>query len=47
MYQNIEEILEDLDKMLEYIEDININDDYHIVLELGYQFREELQANVE
>ena len=45
MYESIEEALENLDRILEYLENINFEDEYHIALEFGYQFKEELLAN--
>ncbi len=45
MYESIEEALEDLEKILEYVEDINFHEEYHVALEFGHQFREELRTN--
>lgn len=45
MYNSIDEALEELNKVLEYLEDVNYDDTYHLTLELGYQFRDELQTN--
>jgi hypothetical protein len=44
MYETIEEALEELDKILEYVEDINFNEEFHVALEFGHQFKEELQT---
>jgi len=45
MYESIEEALEELEKILEYVEDINFNEEYHVALEYGHQFREELRID--
>lgn len=45
MYESIEEALENLDQILEYLEDINFEEQYHVALEFGHQFKEELLAN--
>ncbi len=45
MYDSIEEALEDLERILEYVEDINFAEEYHVALEFGHQFREELRTN--
>ena len=45
MYNNIEEVLEDLDRILECVDTLNVDDSYHVALEFGYQFREELNAS--
>ena len=42
MYESIEEALETLENIIEYVETVNFNDDYHVALEFGYQFRDEL-----
>ena len=45
MYENVDEMLEELDRVLECLEKLNVDDTYHLALEFGYQFREELHAN--
>ena len=45
MYESIEEALENLDKLLEYIEDINLDDRFYHAIELGHEFREELRTS--
>jgi hypothetical protein len=45
MYESINEALEELDKILEYVESVNYDDTYHLALELGLQFHEELQTS--
>lgn len=45
MYESIEEVLEELEKMLEYIEDVNFDDIYHLALEHGAEFRDELRTS--
>jgi len=45
MYESIEEVLEELEKMLEYIEDVNFDDTYHLALEHGAEFRDELRTS--
>ena len=45
MYESIEEALEELDKILNYIEDVNIDETFHLAVELGYEFREELNTS--
>jgi hypothetical protein len=47
MIENINEALEQLDLILEYLEETNHDDRFHIVLELGHQLRDELVANAE
>ena len=45
MYDSIEEALEELERILEYVEDINFEEQYHVALEFGHQFREELRID--
>jgi len=45
MYETIEEALEELNKILEYVDNVNYNDSYHVALEFGHQFEEELQTS--
>ena len=45
MYENIEEALEELSRILDYVEDINFEEQFHVALEFGHQFKEELLAN--
>ena len=45
MYDSIEEALEELNRILEYVEDINFEEQYHVALEFGHQFKEELTAS--
>lgn len=45
MYDSIDEALEELSKILEYIENVDYDDTYHLALEFGHQFLDELQAN--
>ncbi len=47
MYDDIDELIERLDEMLELVEDKNYDDCFHLALEFGHQFREELRANKE
>jgi hypothetical protein len=42
MYESIEEALEDLERILEYIESVNFEEQYHVALEFGHEFKEEL-----
>ena len=45
MYESIDEVLAELDKILEYVDGVNYDDVYHLALELGHQFQEELQTS--
>jgi len=45
MYESIEEALEALEKILEYVDDVNFDDIYHLALEHGYEFRDELSTS--
>lgn len=45
MYENVNEAIEELLKILDYIESVNHDDTYHLALELGHQFQEELQTS--
>lgn len=45
MYDSIEEALEELERILEYVEDINFGEQYHVALEFGHQFKEELRID--
>ncbi len=45
MYESIEEALEELEKILEYIEDVNFDDSFHLALEYGAEFRDELRTS--
>lgn len=47
MYDDIDEIIEKLEEMLETVEALNYEDQFHLALEFGSQFREELRANKE
>jgi hypothetical protein len=42
MYESIEEAVEDLERILEYIEGVNFEEQFHVALEFGHQFKEEL-----
>jgi len=45
MYDSIDEALEELSKILEYVETIDYDDTYHLALEFGHEFKDELQTN--
>ena len=45
MFESIEEALEELEKLLEYVEDVNFNDRFYHAIELGHEFREELRTS--
>lgn len=44
MYESIEEALEDLERILEYIEGVNFEEQYHVAIEFGHHFKDELVA---
>lgn len=47
MHENIDEVLAELDKILEYLEEANYDDRFHVALEVGHQFRDELASSME
>lgn len=44
---NICELVEQLEELLSIIEEFNGDDALHIALDIGYQFRDELNAHCE
>lgn len=45
--ESICDLLERLEEILAELEKLNMGDDLHIVLELGHQFRDELDTHCE
>lgn len=40
----VNNLIDSLDEILSALEDLNDSDDYHLALEVGYHFRDELQT---
>lgn len=47
MESDLFEILAQLDDVIDQLEEGNVDDSLHVVLELGYQFRDELAVHCE
>ena len=45
MYESIEEAIQELERILEYVEDVNFDDIFHLALEHGAEFRDELRTS--